>query len=83
MKTLTYTVHVEPAEEGGYNVFVPALPGCHTQARTYAEAIGNAREAIQVYLESLAKDGLPIPQEPELRQPATVGVQVKAPVAAA
>lgn len=80
MKTLTYTVRIEPAEEGGYNVFVPALPGCHTQAHTYAEAVANVREAIEVYLDSLAKDGLPIPEEPELRQPATIGVQVEAPV---
>jgi len=44
MKTLTYTVRIEPAEEGGYNVFVPALPGCHTQAETYEEAVGMSLE---------------------------------------
>lgn len=31
MKTRTYTIVLEPAEEGGYNVWVPALPGCVTQ----------------------------------------------------
>jgi predicted RNase H-like HicB family nuclease len=34
MNEHTYTVRVEPAEEGGYNVFVPALPGCVTQGET-------------------------------------------------
>jgi predicted RNase H-like HicB family nuclease len=28
--TYTYTVRIEPAKEGGFNVFVPALPGCVT-----------------------------------------------------
>jgi predicted RNase H-like HicB family nuclease len=26
----TYTIRIEPAEESGYSVFVPALPGCVT-----------------------------------------------------
>jgi len=82
MKTLTYTLRIEPAEEGGYNVFVPTLPGCQTQGRSYGEAIAHAREAIQAYLDSLAKDGLPLPKEPEPREPIKVSVQVEAPLAA-
>lgn len=83
MKTLTYTVHLEPAEEGGYNLSVPALPGCHTQGETYEEAVAMARECIEGFLESLAKDGRPIPREPEPHRLITIGVQVEVPAGVA
>lgn len=63
MQELTYTIHLEPAEEGGYVVFVPALPGCYTQGDTYEEAIENAREAVIGHLEALRKEGEEIPEE--------------------
>ncbi|MDP8207071.1 MAG: type II toxin-antitoxin system HicB family antitoxin [Candidatus Electryonea clarkiae] len=58
-----YTVIFEPAEEGGFVVHVPALPGCHTQGDTFEEALEMAKDAIEVYLESLQIDGLPIPDD--------------------
>ncbi len=33
-----YTALFEPAEEGGYTVTVPALPGCITGGDTFEEA---------------------------------------------
>jgi predicted RNase H-like HicB family nuclease len=53
-KTLSYSVFYEQAPEGGYVAFVPALPGCHTQGETLEEAESNVKEAIALYLESLA-----------------------------
>ena len=53
-KTFSYPVFYEQAPEGGYVAFVPALPGCHTQGETLEETERNVREAIAVYLESLA-----------------------------
>jgi predicted RNase H-like HicB family nuclease len=53
----------EPAEEGGYVVTCPALPGLVTEGDTLQEARDMAADAIRGYLESLAKDGLPIPPE--------------------
>jgi predicted RNase H-like HicB family nuclease len=41
-------------EAGGYVAIVPALPGCHTQGDTLAEVMENAKEAIDLYLETLA-----------------------------
>lgn len=41
-------------------VTVPALSGCHTQGDTVEEAESNVKEAIEVYLESLAAHGEPI-----------------------
>jgi antitoxin HicB len=63
-----YTVLFEPAEEGGYVVTCPSLPGLVTEGDSLQEARANAAEAIRGYLETLAKDGLPIPPEdPEPR----------------
>jgi len=41
---------------GGYIAFVPALPGCHTQGETLEELMENVREAIELYLETLADE---------------------------
>ncbi len=41
---------LEPAEEGGFIVYVPSLPGCVTQGDSYEEACNNAREAIEGYV---------------------------------
>lgn len=77
-----YTVLFEPAEEGGYVVTCPALPGLVTEGDTLEEARRMAADAIRGYLESLAKDGLPLPPEdPQPRSEIikeTVAVAVKA-----
>ncbi len=62
-KEYAYTVFFEPAPEGGYIVTVPALPGLVTEGDTLEEAREMARDAIRAYLESLMKDGEPIPHE--------------------
>jgi antitoxin HicB len=63
-----YKVLFEPAEEGGYIVTCPSLPGLVTEGDTLDEAREMAADAIRGYLESLAKAGLPIPPEdPEPR----------------
>ncbi len=59
----TFTVVYEPAEEGGYNVVVPALLGCNTFGKNLEHAQEMARDAIQLYCQSLLDDGEPIPQE--------------------
>jgi predicted RNase H-like HicB family nuclease len=58
-----FTVILEKEDEGGYHIFCPTLPGCHTQSETVEEGISNIREAIQLYVDSLIEDGLPIPEE--------------------
>jgi len=45
-------VVLEPAEEGGYTVFVPSLPGCISEGDTFDEALENIKEAIELYLET-------------------------------
>lgn len=55
-KILKYDVVFEEAEEGGYTVYVPSLPGCISEGDTFEQAKQNIREAISAYIESLAKD---------------------------
>lgn len=52
---MKFNIVLEKAEEGGFNVTVPALDGCFTQGDTENEAIENAKEAILCYLEGLEK----------------------------
>jgi len=52
---MKFHIVLEPAEEGGFNVNVPALDGCYTQGDTEEDALENAREAILCYLEGLQK----------------------------
>ena len=58
-----YRVILDPEPEGGYAVWVPALPGCVSQGETLEEALANIREAIQCYVESSLKHGDPLPDE--------------------
>lgn len=60
---LTYTVIFEPAEEGGFVVSVPSLPGCMTQGETFEEATEMIQDAIKGYLEVLQEEGQEIPTE--------------------
>lgn len=64
-----FTVIFEKEEKGGYHVFCPSLPGCHTQSETIQEGIENIREAMQLYVNSLIEDGLPVPEEDILIKP--------------
>jgi antitoxin HicB len=56
-----FLVYLEPADEGGYIVSCPQLPGCVTQGETVEEALVMVRDAIQGYIDSLKKHGEPIP----------------------
>lgn len=58
-----YTVVFEPAEEGGFVVTAPALPGLVTEGDSLEEARKMAKDAIRGYLESLRKHGEEIPLE--------------------
>ncbi len=46
-----YDVVVERDSEGFYVASVPALPGCHTQARSLDELMERIREAIELCVE--------------------------------
>ena len=58
---MKYTVLIRAGNESGYVATVPALPGCVSQGQTRKQALRNAREAIEAYIEALLEDGLPVP----------------------
>ncbi len=60
-KVLSYKVVLEPAEEGGYTVYVPSLPGCVSEGDTYEEALQNIREAIEGWIQVSQEFGDEIP----------------------
>jgi predicted RNase H-like HicB family nuclease len=51
-------VVLEPSEDGGYTVTVPALPGCISEGDSREEALANIEDAIQLYLEPVEDDTL-------------------------
>jgi antitoxin HicB len=59
----TYTIVLEAAVAGGFIVTMPALPEVGTQSETRAEALANAREAIERVIEHRLSRGEPIPAD--------------------
>ncbi len=57
-------VVLEPSDDGGFTVFVPALPGCISEGESKEDAIKNIREAIELYVEPV-EDDLPLSPEAE------------------
>lgn len=60
---LNYTAIFEQAEEGGFVVHIPSLPGCHTQGDTLDEAYKMAEDAIYGYIKTLQDLKEEIPKE--------------------
>ncbi len=53
---MKYTVVLEDAEEGGYTVSVPVLPGCISEGDTREEALEKNRDTISRYLRAISKE---------------------------
>lgn len=62
-RNYSFRVMIEPDDPEGFHGFVPSLPGVHTAGDTIEETKKNLREAIQVHVEGLLKDGEEVPQE--------------------
>ena len=62
MKQATFRVIIEP-DKGGYHGYVPALRGCHSWGKTVAQTQKHLQEAIELFIESLAAHGDPIPMD--------------------
>jgi len=57
MQNYRFQVIIEQDEDGFYVADVPALQGCHTQGRTFEEAIENIRELIALCVEEMRETG--------------------------
>lgn len=62
MRIREYEVFLEKAEEGGYVVTCPALPGCISEGETKEEALAHIKDAIEGYLETLRRHSEPEPE---------------------
>ena len=55
-----YAIVIEQGENN-LSAYVPDLPGCITTGRTVEEIERNIREAIELHLDGMREDGVPIP----------------------
>ena len=59
---MKYPIAIEPGNaRKAFGVVVPDLPGCFSAGDTLDEAIDNAREAIELWLETVIDDGGAVP----------------------
>ncbi len=58
---MRYVVILEQGENG-IGAYVPDLPGCVAVGETREETLRLIREAVELHLEGMREDGLPIPE---------------------
>jgi predicted RNase H-like HicB family nuclease len=57
---MRYAIIIEHADSN-LSAYVPDLPGCISTGRTVQDVLQNMKEAIELHLDGLRADGLPIP----------------------
>jgi len=77
MRILNYRILLQKEPEGGYTVTAPLLPGCVTYGKTIEEAKKMAKEAIELYLESLIAHNEEIPVEDDVLE-AMIAIETNA-----
>ena len=58
---MRYVMIIEPGERN-YSAYLPDLPGCIATGKTIEEVRQRMRKAIEIHLEGMRADGLPIPK---------------------
>ncbi len=60
---MRYPIAIEPGDaKRAFGVVVPDLPGCFSAGDTLDEAVDNAKEALELWLETVIDDGGAIPE---------------------
>lgn len=67
----TFKTIIRRGKDGYWVATVPALPGCHTQAKTYEELRKRVKEAISLCLEVAREDRRYHP----VAQPVFIGIE--------
>ena len=62
MKLPNITIIIEKAKSN-YSAYSPDLSGCIATGKTREEAEQNMHEAIEMHIQGLLEDGLPIPKQ--------------------
>jgi len=73
MSVHRFLIVVEDAGRN-YSAYSPDLPGCVATGATQEEAETNMYEAIQLHIDGLREDGLPIPNSSAIAEYVVVGV---------
>jgi antitoxin HicB len=70
VENFSFSVILEPQQDGGFTVLVPALPEVVTEGDTKEEALANAEEAIRAIVAYRRDNGMAIPADarPEIRR---------------
>ncbi len=72
---MSYTFRTIIEKDGKYfHGYVPALLGCHTFGKTIEETQKNLKDAIKVYIESIAKEKGVIPNDSSFESFQTVNL---------
>lgn len=74
---MKFPIAIELGTDTAYGVIFPDIPGCISAGDTLDEAIANAHEALEGYMEFLFDDGDPVPKagsiEEHQKNPAYAG----------
>lgn len=63
VQIMHYAIAIETGTESqAYGVVVPDLPGCYSAGDSLDDALNNAKEAIELWLEVAIDDGLAVPE---------------------
>jgi len=62
-KKRRFHIRFQKAEEGGYIVSVPEMPGCVTQAETFEEGLAMIKDALEGLLQVAIEHGDPVPEQ--------------------
>lgn len=57
---MRYLMIIEPGERN-FSAYLPDLPGCVATGKSLEEVRQRMREAMELHLEGMREDGLPIP----------------------
>lgn len=79
---MKYTIVIEETPTS-YGAYAPDLPGCGAAAETRSEVIKLIREAVELHLEGLRKDGEPVPSPRTTAMEVDVALPADFPVPAA
>jgi len=61
MRKLKYLAILEPSNDGGFSVYFPQFLGCISYGSSAEEAVDNAKEALELHIYGMEKDGEKLP----------------------
>jgi predicted RNase H-like HicB family nuclease len=66
MRKLTYLAVLESNDGKGYGVFFPDIPGCVSYGDNFDQAVKMGKEALELHIYGMEKDGEPAPERTDM-----------------